>query len=146
MNTNHSWYDKHAHIFRTDGRVVRATLGELVESPSGIYIKATFLHEQHSRIKHVSPLTVAALQVMWVNVDVVSDVELPDDLDSVTDFVAPRECDRLPLLVVTQSKLSDAMQNCVQHVNHFVKLTSQGALPSPTIAAPSCRRRSRKTA
>jgi hypothetical protein len=142
----HSWCGKYTHIFRTDGRVVRAKVGELVLDPStgGFYFKTTFLDGTTPRVKHVSPLTVAALQVMWSNVDVVSDLELPEDLDTVTCFEPPPECDRLSALVVVPPEgvaaLGAALQSCVQQVNHFVTLTAS-APPLPTAPVQLKRRR-----
>ena len=145
----HSWCDKHAHIFRTDGRVVRAKVGELVldTSTGGFYLKTTFLEGTTRRVKHVSPLTVAALQVLWSNVDVVSDVDLPEDLDTVTCFDPPPECDRLPAFVVvppSDTPLGAALQSCVEQVNHFVTLTALAA-PVPLLpSAPLPLKRSRR--
>jgi hypothetical protein len=90
----HSWYNKRTHIFRTDGRVVRAVLKELVFDVHGIYIKAQFSYNGRRCCKHVCPITVAALQVMWVNVDVVSDIEFECDDENGT-FQAPPECEQI---------------------------------------------------
>ena len=101
-SVEHTWYQKHAHIFRTDGRVVRATLLQLVLEHGAIYIKAEFLdtHGVH-KTKDVSPITVACLHILWENVDVVSDMELPEeDAEQRTDFVPPGECDHFQALCI----------------------------------------------
>jgi hypothetical protein len=138
----HTWYNQYAHIFRTDGRVVRATLKELVIEGDAIYIKTEFIdHTGAIKTKDTSPITIAALQVLWINVDVVSDVELPDDFDSVTDFTPPRECDRLPPLDVFIDK-TPGMNCLLLQVNHFVGLSTPVA-PPPSPKRPRIRRSTR---
>lgn len=108
MNTTrHTWYDLHAHIFRTDGRVVRANLREIVIENGGVYIAAHFTEKGKKKYKHVSPITIAALQLLWINIDVVSDVELPDDIENSTTFIPPKECDRLPSLDLEEDDLQE---------------------------------------
>ena len=124
MNIRHSWYNKHAHIFRTDGRVVRATMKDIILDRGAVYMKTEFVDDAgNSRIKHMSPITVAALQVLWVNVDVVSDLDLPDtdDVDVVTNFIPPRECDRLPSLHVYMEKTPE-IECMLLQVNMFITL------------------------
>jgi hypothetical protein len=145
-STKHTWYNKHAHIFRSDGRVVRATLKQLVIiHKSAIYIKAEFV-DDHGKIrtKDVSPVTVAALQVLWENVDVVSDVELPEDLDNETNFIAPRECDHLPILDV--SYVPCIPTKCMLlEVNHFMAMTTiTMPMPPPPKPRPFRRRSARR--
>ena len=122
---NHTWYNKHAHIFRTDGRVVRATLKQLVIlNGCAIYIRAEFVDEKgDTRSKDVSPVAVAALQVLWENVDVVSDVDLPDDLENETSFIPPRECDRLPVLEVSYVHCNPTKCMLIE-VNHFMVMST----------------------
>lgn len=130
----HTWYNKHAHIFRSDGRIVRATLKEFVFDRGAIYIKTEFMDGQGIlRTKDTSPITIAALQVLWVNVDVVSDVELPEDFETVTDFIAPRECDRLPSLTISTEK-TPALTCMLMQVNHFLGLSSS-LTPLPMAAS-----------
>jgi len=134
---HHSWRGKCAHIFRTDGRVVRATMGDLVLDNNAVYIGTTFFDDTGTeRTKYMSPITIAALQVLWVNVDVVSDVDLPDseDVHTVTDFTPPLECDRLPALNVYMKKTSEIECMLIQ-VNMFIALSSTSI--SPPITPPS---------
>ena len=137
MESNkHTWYNLHAHIFRSDSRCIRATLKQLVIiNKSAIYIKAEFL-DDHGKIctKDMSPVTVAALQVLWENVDVVSDVELPDDLENETNFVAPRECDRLPILEVSYVPCT-ATKCMLLEVNHFMGMSTIST-PVPLLPPP----------
>ena len=147
-SVEHTWYQKHAHIFRTDGRVVRATVLQLVLEHGAIYLKVEFLDTHGVRkTKDVSPLTVACLQILWENVDVVSDMELPDDMEQVTDFVPPRECDHLPALAVSFVQ-TPAMKCMLLQVNHFVALSSPASLPAMPVSVPllpSPRRRRRRS-
>jgi hypothetical protein len=145
-SVKHTWYNKHAHIFRTDGRVVRATLKQIVIiNESAIYIKAEFVDDKgKTRSKEVSPLTIAALQVLWENVDVVSDVELPEDLENETSFIPPRECDRLPVLGVSYVPCIPTKCMLIE-VNHFMVMStiSNPGNPAPIISATPVLPRSR---
>ena len=124
--TKHSWYNMHAHIFRTDGRVVRAKLQDIVMENGGIYIAAHFTEKGKNKYKHVSPITIAALQLLWINVDVVSDVELPDDIENSTNFIPPKECDRLPRLEmeddVNLEEFEDAFKCLKLQVDSFLQI------------------------
>lgn len=57
-STKHTWYGKQSHIFRTDGRVVRATLKQLVLERGAIYIKTEFVDNKgvlKPKTSHQSP-------------------------------------------------------------------------------------------
>jgi hypothetical protein len=142
---NHTWFNKSAHVFRTDGRVVRAIMKELFMEGDAIYIKTDFFDPRHGtgiQTKDLSPITIAALQVMWVNVDVVSDMEFPEDMDSVTNFVPPRECDRLPPLDVYTNK-TPALKSLLIQVNHFIDISTP-VLPPPPIERTPFKSRPRR--
>jgi hypothetical protein len=145
-STKHTWYGKQSHIFRTDGRVVRATLKQLVLERGAIYIKTEFVDNKGVlKTKDVSPITVASLQVLWENVDVVSDVELPDDVESVTDFLPPLESEHLPVLEVSFVQTPE-MKCLLLQVNHFIGLptpSSPNLQPVP-MPAPLSRLRPRR--
>jgi hypothetical protein len=139
---NHSWYGKCAHIFRTDGRVVRSTLEHLLVQDGAVYIHVKFIGENGTiHTKDVSPIAIAALQILWMNVDVVSDVDIPDDEDA--QFVPPPECERLPLLTVRCIPTSALLTSVVTQVNQFIQLvpSSDCSGPPPRIAQRSRRRR-----
>jgi len=121
--TEHSWKDKYTHIFRTDGRVVRATLRHLVFEQGQVYVHAEFWDKGRRKTKEVSPITIAALQVFWVNVDVVSDVDVVDDLSA---FVPPPDCDRLPNLQVSVVPALDTshLRCLLLSVNTFLALSA----------------------
>jgi hypothetical protein len=143
-SVKHTWYNKNAHIFRTDGRVVRAKLKQLVLERGAIYIRAEFVDSNGIlKSKDVSPITVACLQILWENVDVVSDVELPMDMEHVTNFEPPPERDQLPELDVTFVKTPEMKCMLIQ-VNHFVVVATQLShipSPRPVMMAPPIRRR-----
>ena len=61
----HSWANLHSHIFRSDGRVWRAQLGDLVLDDGVLYIHARFRDNGLRKSKLVSPVAIAALQVFW---------------------------------------------------------------------------------
>jgi hypothetical protein len=138
---HHTWYNKHAHIFRKDGRVVRAVLKQLVIGQDGIYLTVSFLTRgQIVKTKQTSPITVAALQVLWMNVDVVSDVETPMDTDNDDTFIPPPECDRLPPLAIGGVSLTSEINCLLMQVNNFLRLAGDMAIPTilqPMPNAPS---------
>jgi len=143
---HHTWYNKHAHIFRSDGRIVRATMKELVFDNGAIYIKTEFTDGKGLlQTKDTSPITIAALQVLWINVDVVSDVELPEDFETVTTFIAPRECDRLPPLTISMQK-TPSLTCLLLQVNHFLGLSSSMTTVLPPVASVLIRPPRRRTA
>jgi hypothetical protein len=145
-SVRHTWYKKNAHIFRTDGRVVRATLQQLVLERGAIYIKAEFVDSNGViKTKDVSPITVACLQVLWENVDVVSDMDIPTDVEETTNFEPPPECDKLPPLEVFFVKTPEMLCMLLQ-VNHFVSMSSIETSPilcqkPVTLLSPPPRRR-----
>ena len=120
----HNWYNKHTHMFRSDGRVVRVNIQELVSDQNHFCLKVLFLANKKNKKKYMSPISIASLQVLWNNIDVVSDEELPDNIDTVTDFIPPRECDHLPLWVVTNSANHPVLESLVRETNHFITLSS----------------------
>jgi hypothetical protein len=129
--TNHTWYNKHAHIFRKDGRVVRALLKQLVIEKGGIYLTVSFVDRgQCIKTKQTSAITVAALQVLWMNVDVVSDVESLTETDDIDTFIPPPECDRLPPLEIWGIPSTSNMSCLLMQVNNFLRLAGNTAVPA----------------
>ena len=110
-------------MFRSDGRVVRVKIQELVSDQQHLCLKVLFLDRTKNKKKYMSPISIASLQVLWNNVDVVSDEELPDNIDTVTDFTPPRECDYLPLWVVPTSANHPLLESLVRETNHFITLS-----------------------
>jgi hypothetical protein len=114
----HSWLNLSVHIFRTDGRVWRARIGHAILDDGVVALQAEFKDEGKKKKKLVLPSSIAALQVLWVNVDVVSEDEGPE-----TTFNPTRECDRLPRLTV-ETKLSAANGAQLAAANTFVTMTT----------------------
>ena len=115
----HSWSNLHAHIFRTDGRVWRAMLRHAVLDDGVLYIYTEFTDQGQKKHKLVSPIAIAALQVFWVNVDVVSDVE---GQETPEPFTPPPDCDRLPTLTMETSTAGILSQ--ISATNTFVTMTT----------------------
>lgn len=123
--STHSWYGKYAHVFRSDGRVVRSKVGPIVlDSRYGVSLSVSFQSKRKRQRKRVSPISVAALQVLWLNVDVVSDVDLSDDPMMDEDFVPPPECERLPDLQIVEppSEFAEACRAVEMQTNSFLQI------------------------
>lgn len=120
---DHSWYNILTHCLRSDGTVTRARLKELVFFPHGIMIRAS-MSGQHVH-KDVDPTCIAFLQVMWLNVDVVSD---DDTVPTSSDYV-PEECTvSLGSLVLSDSvlvKLNAAQRTAFRHITNQVNTILQ---------------------
>jgi hypothetical protein len=118
---DHSWYNVVTHCLRSDGSVTRAKLKELVFFPHGIMIRVSMTGRNAH--KDVDPTCVAFLQVMWLNVDVVSD-------DEVTDKeYAPEECTvslgSLVLAETVLAKLNEDQKAAFRHMTTQVNLILQ---------------------
>jgi hypothetical protein len=131
----HSWSNLHAHIFRSDGRVWRASLRHAVIDEGVLSIYTEFTDNGRKKHKLVSPITIAALQVFWVNVDVVSDDEGQEE---TAPFTPPRDCDRLPTL--TMETTAAGVLSQMSAANTFVTMTTP-----ETRRKPKTKRRSKRT-
>lgn len=97
---SHSWYGCHTHILRSDGKLERSTIGAVVFCPSGIYVSVSFKDKHHKTVnKHVSLPSILLLNILWTNIDIVSDTDL--DMSEDIDFVPPPECKQLQIFEVT---------------------------------------------
>jgi hypothetical protein len=126
----HSWFNKYIHVFRNNGKIIRSQVKELIFDDYGIYFKVQFMAGKSTKYKHVSPLSIAVLHVLWINVDIVSDVELSNDDDS---FYVPPECDQLianfeltddnekNMLTATQT---EALNSITLEMAHILALTN----------------------
>ena len=126
---HHSWYDSHAHVFRSDGRVVRATIKESVINDGGLMLKVLFIDKGVLKRKYVSPITIATLQVLWINVDVVSDIETEDSVHDNDTFIPPMECDYLAKLSISGIQ-SDSTRAIISVVNTILQVTHGSTDPS----------------
>lgn len=126
---NHTWYGMHAHVLRSNGRVVRAVIGELLFKPYGIYLRARFRSDDRTRSKDVDPVTVACVHHLWRNVDVVSDDEIPDEDDVVVPGLVTEECVyTLPMLAVGNdthltTEQRSAFECVSRHANNITNIT-----------------------
>lgn len=117
----HSWYGKYTHVFRSDGRVVRAQVQKIFVDRGSLLVRVAFA----GHTKDVSPISIAALQVLWINVDVVSDVE------TAQDFRVPPECDQLVPLQIPNIPHDPMLASTILQVNHFLTLSGEEPLPPP---------------
>lgn len=117
----HSWYGKYTHVFRSDGRVVRAQVQKIFVDRGSLLVRVAFA----GHTKDVSPISIAALQVMWINVDVVSDME------AAHDFRVPPECDQLVPLQIPNIPHDSMLASTILQVNHFLALSDADPPLSP---------------
>lgn len=126
---SHSWSNKTVHIFRSDGRVVRAKVGHLLFQDHGLYMRLRFRDGSKFQ-KLVSPTMIATVHMFWINVDVVSDVDL-DDLDGdESKFEVPQEVPRdmepLTIDATSRSLLSlsqiEALECVMTDIRHILNV------------------------
>lgn len=131
--SKHSWYNKYAHVFRNNGKIVRGQIKDLIFDEHTILLKVVFNDKNQQKNKHVSPITIATLQVLWLNVDIVSDVELPDDMS----FCVPPECDELSTSFdITDVEVNRSLTGSQKHaldglkldLKHILSLTNHNQL------------------
>lgn len=109
---DHTWNGYVAYILRTNGKITKAVLGDITFKPFGIYIKASFYENGRRRKKDVDIITIGVLQLMWLNVDVMSDSEsdrsdeettLLESVHVAIDQTQYTEVTRLPSLTISKS-------------------------------------------
>jgi hypothetical protein len=80
--------------------------------------------EGQSKIKDEHPITVAFVHNMWTNIDIVSEDDLPEDIDSVTTI--PEECTTtLPKLTigsVVQDSLNISQKRAFTYISDKVNV------------------------
>lgn len=81
----HSWYGKHAHVYRSNGKLQRARIGELVVDEKSVLLTMTYTTRgggDKTKTKTMSPCAVLLLEERWHNNTVVTD----DDPDTDDDI------------------------------------------------------------
>lgn len=120
----HSWNGLMTHVFRSDGRIYRARIGNLHFQKYCICFTVCMRGVHKPVYKHVLPLEIAGIDVLWSNIDVLSDQESVD----VDEFNLPVECsqDMPPLTldasVVLTSDQRNAFNGLCLSINNFMKL------------------------
>ena len=96
----------------------------VLDSKYGVSLCVSFQSKRKRQRKRVSPIGVAALQVLWLNVDVVSDVDFSDDPAADEEFVPPPECEKLPNLQVLEppSEFAESCRAVEMQANSFLKI------------------------
>ena len=94
---NHTWYHLIAHVLRKNGSISRARIGKMIFFPHMIMLRCTMEGQKKQKDEH--PLNIAFLHNMWLNIDIVSEDDLPLEVDAVVDV--PEECcQTLPTLML----------------------------------------------
>jgi len=77
----HSWSGYPVHVGRSDGSIRRGVVGNLVVMREGfVVVRVRFRDSQgHKKMKLLSPVALIAWQILWMNRDIVSDVDDTDD-------------------------------------------------------------------
>lgn len=96
---DHSWYGLIVHTLRTDGTISRASIQELIMFPYHMMLRCKI--EGQDKIKDEHPITIAFIHNLWTNVDIVSEDDIPDEMDIISYI--PKECSTLPSLVLSSS-------------------------------------------
>jgi hypothetical protein len=91
----HSWYGKTCHVVRHTGKIVRATISDLVLEPSSIRLLVWWTSSTGAKVsKNVSPCSVLYNNIYWFSNEVVSD-------DPDTENEKCPEPDILPILSIS---------------------------------------------
>lgn len=101
---DHTWKGKHAHIIRRQG-VVRCKIQDIILKPHHVGIIVHFVDNvtKSAKKKCVSPISIATIQLMWLNRDVVSEDD--DDTEHPASSLTFR-CDVLPPLRITEAQIA----------------------------------------
>jgi len=96
----HSWFQRQSHILRSDNRILRCTVQEIIIKDNRIQVNCTFRERGKCKRKLVTPFALLLVQQMWSQLDVVSESEDDSDYDSLGSvFTLPR------LILTDRSKL-----------------------------------------
>lgn len=98
VTSNHTWHGCTAHLLRTDGRLVRCTINDIIFDSYGIYARVKFLDGKCMKTKDVSLLMLLSLQILWLQVDIMSDEEDSTEPIEVSSLVT----EKLPVFRLTQ--------------------------------------------
>ena len=120
--TDHSWNGLITHTLRKNGTISRARIHELIMFQHCIMVRCKI--EGQTKTKDEHPIIVAFIHNMWVNVDVVSEDDLPDDTDMIT--YVPEECSQtLPSLTLSKSveqKLTIQQKRAFRYISDKINI------------------------
>ena len=95
----HSWFGKYSHVVRSDGCVHRCTIGRLSVSEDGqVGVELLFRENSKQLRKLVSPMFVAAVRMLWINRDIVSEDDAHDQTVDEQQQPSDRSLPELRLL------------------------------------------------
>lgn len=118
--TNHNWYNHIVHIVRARKRVVRARVKQLNVKGDNILLLVEWRERTRIKTKTVTPVALLALQIMWLNNDIVSDDSGSDSPEVVTTplpkFLVDPEDPYLRRLNLQQQK---SLRHTVREVNQL---------------------------
>jgi hypothetical protein len=120
--TDHSWYNIITHTLRKDGTISRARIQELIMFPHCIMVRCKI--EGQNRVKDEHPIIIAFVHNMWLNIDIVSEDDLPDDIETMTHV--PEECcNTLPSLILgdkTRLSLNISQNKAFQYISEKINI------------------------
>ena len=121
----HSWFGKSSHVVRADGRVLRARIGRVTVSVDKQVGVDLLFRDQHKALrKTVSPMFIAALRILWLNRDIVSEEEEDDKDDD--DATLPTEGGAAPLSHIPDFTLPPLILNNAAEAS--LPVSAKGAL------------------
>lgn len=109
----HSWVGLGMHMVRKSGAVVRVTVGPVWVEPSRVVIATSWYEKGRKKLKVGSPVLLAALHLLWVGRDVLS-----ENSDSETrPTLLPPTCQyNLPAWEVPHADRHPALAHAVKEV------------------------------
>ena len=97
---DHSWFGRCVHILRSNGNISRAIIRDMNFKAHGIYFTAEIkCGGKSTRKKDVDAITIACIQLLWLNIDVVS--ESDSEEENVLDQCVQECSNHLPLMSVS---------------------------------------------
>lgn len=110
---NHSWVGLGMHMVRKTGAVVRVTVGPLWVEPSRVVLATSWHERGRKKVKVGSPVLLAALHLLWVGRDVVSE---KSDSETPPRLLAPTCQYVLPAWEVPEAHAYPSVAHAVKEV------------------------------
>lgn len=116
----HSWYGRVVHVQTSNGSILRGQCRELTCHAGHVSVKVSFRQNKMNKKKHVSPIALVALHILWLSRDIVSDDEdsaendTTDDTDTLTSVLPTLAIERAVQSALTPAHVTSLSFVCTQ--------------------------------
>ena len=100
---SHTWFKRQSHILRSNNRIVRCQVNEVIIKHNRVQVKCTFREDGRNKSKLVTPFALLVVQQIWSQLDVVSESE-----DDDNEYESLSQVFQLPRLVLTDRSELDS--------------------------------------